>query len=292
VLTKQLKQLSSDTLARMQFLQELTSKLYQGGSLHVKKTDYLRSKLSVNLIKSLDDKISQKQNLSESALLNAMGLSWKDKIRIKDDSLQIPSIDSNMSDLIKKAYKFNPDYTTLNLALDIQDAKIDESKSDYFPHIGINASAQNIKNDYEYGIVNDNNSNSWTLAIGATWSLFNGGKTKYEVEQRKLEKVKLQQTKVLLEQGLALQVKQSFLNMKSSFDQYQTLQEAVFTAKENRELNTRAYQEDMVETKDVIESQLFESYVIGDFYKAQYDHAVAKAKLDLVVGTALKRAKK
>jgi len=292
VLTKQLKQLSSDTLSRMEFLKELTSRLYQGGSMHVKKTDYLRSKLSVNLIKSLDNKISQKEELAKSALLNAMGLRWEDEIEIKDQILEEPIMSEQMDSLIKKAYQFNPDFNTLNLALDIQDAKIDESKSDFLPHIGINASAQNIKNSYDFGIVNDNNKNSWTLGIGATWSLFNGGKTTHEVEQKRLEKLKLQQTKIVLEQGIALQIKQAFLNMKSAYEQFLTLKEAVVTAKQNRELNTRAYQEDMVQTKDVIESQLFEAYTQGDFYKAQYDYAVAKAQLDYIVGVATKENKR
>lgn len=287
VLTKQLKKLSHDTLERMQFIEELTSRLYQGGSMHVKKTDYLRSKLSVSLIESLDEKIGQKEAMAKAALLNAMGLSWQTDLDVSDTNLKEPVMNERMKELVDNAYKFNPDYTTLKLAIDVKKAKVEESKSDYLPHVGLTASAQNIYNDYDYGMVNDTNKNSWTIGIGATWSLFNGMRTSNEVEQSKLEKIKLEQTKVLLEEGLALQVKQAFLEMKSSYKQFTILNEAVENARENRELNTRAYQEDMVETKDVIEAQFFESYTQGDFYRAEYAHAVARAKLDFVVGTAV-----
>ncbi len=292
VLTKQLKQLSEDTLARMDFLKELTSKLYNGGSMHVKKTDYLRSKLSVNFIESLDEKIGQKEAMAKSALLNAMGLSWKEDIDVKDATLEKPLMSENMSLLVQDAYKFNPDYNSLKLAIDIKKEKVNESQSDYLPHVGISATAQNIYNSYDYGIINDDNKDSWTIAIGATWSIFNGMRTTNKVEQSRLEKLKLEQTKILLEEGLALQVKQSFLAMQSSFKQFKILEEASQTAKESRELNTRAYQEDMVETKDVIESQLFEAYTQGDFYRAKYDHAIARAKLDMIVGSAMDKKKK
>jgi outer membrane protein TolC len=75
--------------------------------------------------------------------------------------------------------------------------------------------------------------------------------------------------------------------MQSAYKQFNILEDAVQVAQENRELNIRAYQEDMVETKDVIESQLFESYTQGDFYRSQYDHILARAKLDYIVGIAI-----
>ena len=291
VLMKQLKQLSHDTLERMGFIRDLSSRLYQGGSMHVKKTDYLRSKLSVSLIESLDEEIGQKEMMAKAALLNAIGLSWKTEIDVRDKQLQKPVMNEQMKKLVDNAYKFNPDYTTLKLAIDVKKAKVDESKSGFLPHLGLSASVQNIYNNYDYGIVNDTNKNSWTIGIGATWSLFNGMRTTNEVQQRRLEKMKLEQTKVLLKEGLALQVKQAFLKMKSSFKQFGILSGAVEDARENRDLNTRAYQEDMVKTKDVIEAQLFESYTQGDFYRSQYAHAVARAKLDFIVGAAMESDK-
>ncbi len=292
VLTKQLKQLSSDTIARMEFLSELTSKLYNNGSMNVKKTDYLRSKLSVSLIKSLHEQIVQKELMAKSALLFAMGLAWKTDIDVKDNHFEKPIMSENMISLVEDAYKFNPDYTTLKLAIEIKKAQVEEAKSDYLPHIGLLASAQNIYNSYEYGMVNEANTNSWTIGIGATWSLFNGMRTTNKVEQSRLEKIKLQQTQILLQEGLALGIKQAFLEMKSAYNQYSILKNAVAVAQENRELNTRAYQEDMVETKDVIESQLFESYTQGDFYRSQYEHIVARAKLDYIVGLAIEKSKR
>lgn len=289
VLTKQLKKLSADTLERMGFLRDLTSRLYQGGSLNVKKTDYLRSKLSVNVLDSMHEELIQKEVMAKSALIFALGLPWTDTVETSQAGFKEPVMDKNLESLVENAYKFNPDYTTLKIAIDIHEAKIDEAQSDYLPSVGLMASAQNLYSDYEYGLVNDTNKNSWTVGVGVQWSLFNGMRTTNKVEQSRLEKLKLEQQELTLQDALALQVKQSFLQMKSSYKQFTILTVATQTAEENRDLNTRAYQEDMVETKDVIESQLFESFTFATYYRSLHDHAISRANIDFIVGQALER---
>jgi outer membrane protein len=55
-------------------------------------------------------------------------------------------------------------------------------------------------------------------------------------------------------------------------------------ATDNRELNERAYQSELVETKDVIEAQIMESLMQAQFQKVLYDHVEIRAKLNFVVG--------
>lgn len=290
ILTQKLKKLSSDTLSQMNFIQKLTSKLYQGGSLKVKKTDYLRSKLSVSMVKSFHESILEKEALAKSALIFAMGLSWQDTVEIADTSFEKPVMDANLKDIIQNAYKFNPQINTLRLAVDVQDSKIDEAYSSYYPQIGIVGSIQNIQNDYEYGLVNDSTKNSWTLGIGVSLNLFDGMRTANKVAQNKIEKKKLQQQQFLLEEGLALQLKSAFLKMNSNYKRYNILKDSVDIAKENEELNSRAYQEDMVDTKDVIESQFLESLTIADYYRNLHEYALSKATIDFIIGSSLENS--
>ncbi|QOY54215.1 TolC family protein [Candidatus Sulfurimonas marisnigri] len=287
VLAKRVEKLASDTLERMSFTRDLTSQLYQGGSMKVKKTDYLRSKMSVNMIEVFYEDIKSKVVMAKAALANAMGYSWEKEIDATDDKLPAPVMDKSMKMMVQKAYEFNPDYKTLKLAIKVQDAKIDEAQSGYLPQVAFVASAQHMYNDYEYGVINDTNKNSWSIGVGVQWSLFNGMRTTNQVQQSRLEKLKMQEQEILLQDGLALQIKQAYLEMQSTYNKYKVLVDAVEVAKENRDLNTRAYQEDMVETKDVIESQLFEALTEADFYRCQNDYALARAKSDLIVGNAI-----
>jgi len=292
VLAKQIKQLTSDTLERMSFIRDLTSEMYQGGSLSVKKTDYLRSKLSVNMIAVFYEDIKSKEVMAKAALANAMGYGWKEEVDVAVSELRAPEMDKDLEAMIEQAYKFNPDYKTLKLALKVQDAKIDEAQSEYLPQAAFIASAKSMYNDYEYGVINETNKDSWSIGVGVEWSLFNGMRTSNKVEQSRLEKLKMKDQEILLQDGLALQIKQAYLEMKSTYNKYKVLADGVAIANENRDLNTRAYQMDMVETKDVIESQLFEAFTQADYYRVQNSHALARAKADLIIGYAVEEALK
>jgi len=50
------------------------------------------------------------------------------------------------------------------------------------------------------------------------------------------------------------------------------------------EARERAYREDLVETKDVLEAQIVESLMQAQYQKTLYDHLEARANLDFVVG--------
>ncbi|MEZ4650909.1 MAG: hypothetical protein R3E97_19425 [Candidatus Eisenbacteria bacterium] len=61
------------------------------------------------------------------------------------------------------------------------------------------------------------------------------------------------------------------------------------SATENRDLNSRAYQAELVETGDVIQAQLVEALMQVQHYKIRYDHMVQRSRLRSVVGTAVAR---
>ena len=64
---------------------------------------------------------------------------------------------------------------------------------------------------------------------------------------------------------------------------------AAISSEENRALNERAYQEELVETKDVIEAQLVESLMKAQYQKALFDHIEARANLEFVVGNEVEK---
>jgi len=291
MLTRHLKQLADDTYERMNFIQDLTSELYQGGSMSVKKTDYLRSRLTVNLIDSFREQIASAVTMADAALAFSMGLSWDDELSLAETDFKAPEMDVPLKKMVEAAYRENPDFKTLKLAVDVAGAGVDEAFSGYLPQAALFANAQSIYNDYDYGIINDTTKDSWTLGVGIKWSLFNGMRTTAEVERQRRERLKMQHQELLLKGALALQVREAFTQMESSYRRFGVLRDAVALAAENRDLNTRAYQEEMVETKDVIEAQLLETFTEGDFYRAQHDHALARARADYVIGTALEEAR-
>jgi len=272
VLARELLRIGTDTLARMEVTLELTEKLYTQGSGKVKKTDYLRNKTVVEALRSAVRALEANEQLAKSALTNAMGISWDTPIDLALRELPFTPARSQLKELVSGAYHFNPDWARLEAGLAAAEAKIDEAKSGHLPKIGLFGSLTRIENPYNGGIVTNENKTSFTIGVGIELPLFNGLRTVNEVREARAQLSRLKEQQLLLKEGIALQVKHIFIQMMSAQQQKDSSEAAATAAEENRALNERAYQEEMVETKDVIEAQLIESLMKAQYQKSLFDN--------------------
>lgn len=283
---EQMEQLAVDTAERFQALEDLTERLYQGASLKVRKTDYLRSKTSTAVTRSMLNEARYGRSLSREALINAMGLPLNTPLTLAPEA-PLPDFDGRLDELIADAMQFNPDRQRLVLAVEAAGYKVDEARSGYLPTVGIEASTYKVWNGYDGGLFNSDNRNGWTIGIGLKWDIFDSGVVNAQVKEAVANKSKLEAQQVLLDNGLALQVKDDFLRIQRARAQAEDNLKAKTFAEENRQLHVRAYQEEMVETKDVIEAQIVESFTAANFYRARYDLLTAMADLQYRLGRAL-----
>jgi outer membrane protein len=284
VLARELLQIGRDALTRMEVTLELTENLYTKGSGKVKKTDYLRNKTVVEWLRSTVTALEANGQLARAALTNSMGMDWERAVEPALQELPFVPAKADLKELVGGAYTFNPDWTRLEAGLAAAAAKIDEAKSGHFPKIGLFGNLTQIENSYDKGIVTPDNKTSWTIGIGLELPLFSGMRTVNEVREARVRLERLKQQQLLLKEGIALQVKHLFIQLMSTQQQKLSSEAAAVSAEENRSLNERAYQEELVETKDVIEAQLIESLMKAQYRKVLYDHLETRANLDLVIG--------
>ncbi|HEX9023794.1 MAG TPA: TolC family protein [Geobacteraceae bacterium] len=284
VLARALLGIGRDTLARMEVTLELTEKLYTQGSGKVKKTDYLRNKTVVEWLRSAVSALEANEQMARAALTNAMGISWEAPAEPAEREIPFIPVKSGLKDLVSEAYLFSPDWASLDAGLAAAEAKIDEARSGHLPKLGLFGSFTRVENPYEGGIVTSENKTSWTVGVGIELPLFNGLRTVNEVREARARLARLKEQQLLLKEGIALQVKHIFIQMMSAQEQKVSSQAAAQAAEENRGLNERAYQEELVETKDVIEAQLMESLMKAQYQKSLYDNIDARANLAYVVG--------
>ena len=196
---------------------------------------------------------------------------------------------ADLNDLIANTYQFSPDWARIEIGLDAAEARIKEAKSGYYPKVAFTGSLNHIGNSYDGGLMTATNRNNWHMGIVLSLPIFKGFRTVNEVRETKARLDKLKEQKLLISEGIALQVKDAFLQIARAEGQITALEASLEASSENRELNVRAYQEELVETGDVIESQLMESFVNAQYLKAVHDSAVNQAKLEYVIGTELDR---
>ncbi len=278
-----MEQLAKDALMRFEVLENLTDRLYQNGSLKVKKTDYLRTKTTTALARSMVNEAVYSRELAHEALGNAMGQAWDAKYHLADNT-QPEVISTELKALIDAANNFNPEIQQLNLAVQIAEHRITEARSGYYPMIGVQASAHKLWNGFDDGLINDDNNEGWNIGVGLEWDLFSGFETAGKVNHAKAEQSKLKSQRILLDKAMALQIKLQFLRIRSSGKQIKDTESAFGFARENRKLHIRAYQQEMVDTKDVIESQLVESFAKSSYLRSRYALEMGLTTLEYLIG--------
>lgn len=287
VLARKLSRIAADSLARMEVTLELTENLYKGGSARVKKTDYLRNKAVVEALRSTLAFLKGNERLTLAALTNSIGLPWDSELDVFDEQIPFRPYDADLRKLVGNAYSFSPDWARLEEGIKATETQVDEKRAGYLPRVALIGNLTHIENSYDKGMATPQNKDSWSVGVGLELPLFNGFRTLAEVAEAKARLGKIKEQQILFREGIALQVKDVLIQMVRGQEQRVAMEAASKAAGENRDLNERAYQEDLVETKDVIEAQLVDSFMRASNEKTLYDHVEAQARLEFVVGREL-----
>ncbi len=285
VLAARLHQLGEDTLARMEATLSLTEIMYKEGSGRVKKTDYLDNKVMVASIRAMVALLEKNVLIAGAALANTMGMSWDATVTPADMEFPYRPVGEGLEALISAAYRFNPDWAKVEAGLLAAGGAVRTAKSGYFPKLALTGELFKYWNDYDAGLDTDNNEDGWNIGIGVEIPIFNGFLTRGRVDEARARVAKIKEEQILLKEGIGLQVKDTFLSLNAAQKAYEATLEAMTASMESRDLNTRAYQNELVETEDVITAQLMEALMSAQHFKACYEHIALLSQLNLIVGT-------
>jgi outer membrane protein len=289
VLAQRVLQISKDTLTRLETTLRFTENLFKRGSDKVKKTDYLRNKIIVESTRSMVAQLENNEKLAKAGLINTMGLEWQTTITLAAQEIPYSLVQGDLSKLVSTSYLFNPDWAKLQAGLEAAEAKIREERSSHLPTLALTGNLNHIDNPYNQGLATARNKDSWVVGVALELPIFRGFLTQQKIKSAQANLEKIKEERVLLKEGIALQVKDTFLRLMRSKQQQQAAKEAMLTATENRKLHERAYQNELVETKDVLEAQLLESTTQAEYQKILYDHIEALAHLEFIVGTEVNK---
>jgi outer membrane protein len=285
ILSRQMLNISKDTLTRMETTLDLTEKMFQTGSGTVKKTDYLRNKYVVETIRGVVSEINSQAKVMEATLLMTMGLDMDKSITLSDAELPFSPQTPDISSSVRIALSNNPDLAKVEAAITAARFGVKAAQSGHLPKVALLGKAYRISNAYDAGFVSEDNKSGWMVGLGVEIPIFEGFRVTHEVAEQQANLRKLEHQRDLLRQGIALQVHNACFDLIKALEKQKSGWDALKSATENRELNLRAYQEELVETKEVIEAQIYEALLSGQYQKVLYDYLEAQAHLSFISGS-------
>jgi len=291
VLARQLDQTGKDTLSRMEVTLRLTESLFKEGSGKVTKADYLDNRVMVESLRAMVAQLEKNEAMAQAALANTAGLAWNASIQPADAEIPFDPFAGSLEDLVARSYQFNPDWEKLEAALRAASGAVTTARSGYFPKIALTGELHRWWNGgYNGGFSTPENRAGWTAGIGLEFPLFDGLLTRSKVEEAVAGLGQLKENKFLLQEGLGLQIKDLVMGLDAAAKADRATLSAMQAATDNRDLNERAYQDELVETEKVVRAQLVEALMMAQHYKARYDYVALLSQLDVVVGTEVRGA--
>lgn len=287
VLATELHQVGKDTLSRMEATLNLTETMYKEGSGRVKKTDWLDNKVMVESLRSMVALLEKNELMAQAALANTMGLPWDASVIPADREMPFSPFLDRLEGMVGTAYQFNPDWSKIEAGIRAAEGAVRTAQSGHYPKLAITGELHKWWNDYDAGMATDRNKEGWTVGVGMEIPIFSGFLTSNKVAEARARVDKIKEEQFLLKEGIGLQIRDTFLSLSAAEKSHQATLNAMDAAVENRELNTRAYQHELVETEKVIRAQLMEALMSAQHYKTRYDHIALQSSMNLLVGTEI-----
>ncbi|MGE5839268.1 MAG: TolC family protein [Deltaproteobacteria bacterium] len=184
----------------------------------------------------------------------------------------------------KEALVNRPEIKILDVNILQADQQIRLAKSKYYPEISLT---------YQYISQGDTaavkgspfvDANHWEVLAVANWTFWEWGKTYYAGREKESLKRQLMETKADVEDGVRLQVKQAMLDLDSSAKNIPTTQKGVEAGEENLRVNAERYKAQVSTITDLLDAQTLLARASLDYYRALYDHNLAKARLERALG--------
>ena len=173
----------------------------------------------------------------------------------------------------------------IKLAVKVADERINEAQSAYYPQVAFTANVRHIENSYDGGLVNEDNKNSWTIGVVMNMPILDFGKTSNHVNTAKLQRNQMSETQILVEQGLAAQVKNLFIGLDAANQQVALQEKTVNFSRDYERLTNQAYQIGASKPEDMIQASIYNAVVEGSYLRAQHDSANSMAEIEYFIGS-------
>lgn len=164
------------------------------------------------------------------------------------------------------------------------DKAVTLKKSAYYPQVAAIASYWRNgdspladSNDFE----NDHNA---ALIVQATWTVFDGNKTRSRVGQAASEKRAHDQAIREVKDRLRVDIKSAWLNLGVAENTIKTAGDAVAQAEENLRITRLAYRQEAATSTEVLDARTDLTDARTRYYQALYGYLDAMAVLDRAVG--------
>ena len=272
--------LAQESVARLErYLQDVKLQFDVGV---VAKVDVLRSEVELAKAKQTLIEAQNLYDLAMANLNNVMGMPLTTELRVKGD-LSYSKFEQDLATCVDLALRQRPEIFQYTDAAKSAQEGITVAKAGYLPSVSAT---------YTNGWSNTNfpggNNYNWTVYLTTNWTFLDSGLTAGNVKKAVETYHKAQEQLRQTVDSVQLDVRSTFLSLKSAEQSIQTSSAAVGLAEEDYGIKVIRYQAGVGTNLDVLDAQVALTTAKNNFLKAMYEYNNYRSKLDKSMGVPVK----
>lgn len=220
---------------------------------------------------------------SRAALNTLLALPIETRISIEDILVYTP-VEKQYDVCVTQALKHRPEIRSIQLALRQIDQQIIMERSDIYPDIGLQY--RYIKEGDSYNVSGGqfHEADRWEISAVMSWTIWEWGKTHYAVSENKSKHDELQNLEAAQADNIRLEIKNALLNLGQADENVPKAAQSVEQGKENLRASQERFNIQAAASTDVLDAQTLLTRAELNYYRAVYEHNLAKADLDRAMG--------
>ncbi len=190
----------------------------------------------------------------------------------------------DLDECLKKAFENRSEITAYELIAEQAQKAVTLAKSDFYPSVNVVGNYSKYGDEPNVSGSRYSDEEDWRVMAIASWNFWEWGKTKHAVDASKSKALQAEDALLDLKDRVALDVKNSYLNLREAEKRILVARKAIEQAEENFRINEERYKEQVATSTDVIDAQTLLTKAKSNYYNALSDYNIAVGILERSMG--------
>ena len=218
-------------------------------------------------------------DVAQQNLVNAMGLAEDVDVE-PADVFSYEQYSYELADCLDYAKTHRPDGVAADYGIKLADANKDIAKAAYFPKV-TGGLGDSISGDKPFS---SERTNSLTISLGITWSIFDNGVTAANVAQADALKEQSEEEAEQIKKNIKLETQSAFIQMKTAEKNIAVAKDAVRDAEESYMIAQVRYEEGVDILLNLLDAQEKLTQARSNYSNALYQYNLARVTLEKAMG--------
>ena len=248
------------------------------------KNDVLKVKvqLAEAQLRQIDAQNSVK--LAMTNLANIIEIPLTTEIQVQDTVTAKLETIEDLEILKEKAAGNRPELKAMDYRVKAGETGIDIAQSGWFPQIYLNGNYHYDNPNQRYFPIQEKFKNSWDVNVTLSFDIWNWNKTGSQTEQAKADFEQAKDSYKLLNDAVALQVTQSYLNLVQAKEKLSVSEFSVEQAEENYRVTSELFKQGLILNSELLDVEVALLQAKTNYVQTLVDYELAKANLERAVG--------